>query len=253
MTESELLCNIKTTYRQILGDNLTGIYIHGSLAFGCFHWDTSDIDFIVVVKEDLALSAKTALITALLSLDAYAPPKGFEMSVVLESACNPFVYPTPFVLHYSNIHKAGFQKDLNKYCQAMQGTDLDLAAHFTVLRQTGMVLCGNAIPDVFADVPKTCFLNSIRADMEEAAARIAQNPIYFILNACRTCAYLKEGILLSKEQGGMWGMRHLPAAFSSLIQQALHCYSAGRHFQASQETLHHFTAHVLTQLHKKTG
>ena len=67
MTESELLCNIKTTYRQILGDNLTGIYIHGSLAFGCFHWDTSDIDFIVVVKEDLALSAKTALITALLS------------------------------------------------------------------------------------------------------------------------------------------------------------------------------------------
>ncbi|MBF0777492.1 nucleotidyltransferase domain-containing protein [Streptococcus cuniculi] len=33
-----------------VGSNLVGIYVHGSLAYGCFSWEQSDIDFLVVVK-----------------------------------------------------------------------------------------------------------------------------------------------------------------------------------------------------------
>ncbi|WP_161567304.1 hypothetical protein [Acidilutibacter cellobiosedens] len=36
-------------YQTILGDNLVGIYVHGSIAFGCFHEEKSDIDFIAVI------------------------------------------------------------------------------------------------------------------------------------------------------------------------------------------------------------
>ncbi|MBP5186668.1 MAG: nucleotidyltransferase domain-containing protein, partial [Clostridiales bacterium] len=39
--------------RNILKDNLTGIYLHGSAVMGCFNPEKSDIDLIVVVNEPL--------------------------------------------------------------------------------------------------------------------------------------------------------------------------------------------------------
>lgn len=52
MTEIGLLDRIKTAYSKILGDRLAGIYVHGSIVFGCFNWDRSDIDFLVVVSSE---------------------------------------------------------------------------------------------------------------------------------------------------------------------------------------------------------
>ena len=46
----ELLDKIVSAYNDILQENLTGIYVHGSLAFGCFRWEKSDVDFLVVVR-----------------------------------------------------------------------------------------------------------------------------------------------------------------------------------------------------------
>jgi streptomycin 3"-adenylyltransferase len=45
-----LLETISDKYQSLLGSNLTGIYGHGSMAFDCFSWERSDIDFIVVVE-----------------------------------------------------------------------------------------------------------------------------------------------------------------------------------------------------------
>ena len=36
-------------------ENLTGIYVHGSLAFGCFRWEKSDVDFLVKFGESIGL------------------------------------------------------------------------------------------------------------------------------------------------------------------------------------------------------
>lgn len=37
-------------YRRILGRSRAGIYLHDSAAFGCFRWQTSDIDLLVAVQ-----------------------------------------------------------------------------------------------------------------------------------------------------------------------------------------------------------
>ena len=52
---------IKDRYHTLLQDNLVGIYLHGSLAAGCFHWERSDIDFLVVVRRPLTVDKKIAL------------------------------------------------------------------------------------------------------------------------------------------------------------------------------------------------
>ena len=89
---------------KILGDNLVGIYLHGSAVMGCFNPDKSDIDLLVVVKEEISREAKKSYMDMIVELNKQAPKKGIEMSIVKESVCNPFVYPTPFELHFSIAH-----------------------------------------------------------------------------------------------------------------------------------------------------
>ena len=226
MTVNELLTQIKTTFTHILHTKLTGVYLHGSLAFGCFTWETSDIDFLAVVNDDLTHPEKNAIISALLELNKQAPPKGIEMSIVTEETCRNFTYPTPFLLHFSNAHLPACEKDLDDFCRTMNGTDKDLAAHFTVTRSVGIPLCGNPISELFAPVPKEHYLDSIKQDIENAEAEIAENPVYTVLNLCRTLAYIKENLILSKKQGGEWAQRTLPPEYRPIVVSALHEYSA---------------------------
>ena len=54
-------------YSEILGEQLTGIYLHGSAAFGCA-CDASDLDFIVVVSGAPSQQQKREMIALLLCL-----------------------------------------------------------------------------------------------------------------------------------------------------------------------------------------
>ena len=176
MQEQKLLEKIQAVCQNALTDSLTGIYLHGSLAFGCFQWEKSDIDFLVVVHRKPTQKEKESLLSGLLALEGDCPPKGLEMSVVLENVCNPFVYPTPFELHYSKFHRERARKNPADFCRSMNGTDCDLAAHMTVVQKAGIVLCGPEISRVFAPVPRACYLDSILRDAESAPEEIQENP-----------------------------------------------------------------------------
>src|SRR5689334_20935470 len=105
----ELLEKIKDSFNSLLDDNLIGIYLHGSIAMGCFSAKSSDIDFLVVTKSSLTLDNKKQIGGLALQLSESAPPKGIEFSILtLEQLCN-FHYPTPFELHFSNIWKDKFK------------------------------------------------------------------------------------------------------------------------------------------------
>lgn len=227
MTEAQLLIEITAGYRAILGGNLIGMYLHGSMAFGCFRQEVSDIDFIAAVSEPPTEAQRISIIRLLLSLDAYAPAKGFEMSVVLGDFCRNFVYPTPYELHFSNTYRDEAAADPAAYCRRMRGTDRDLAAHFTVIRTVGKSLCGEPIETLFGEVPCEAYIDSLLYDVGNAAEEIAENTVYMTLNLCRVLAYLREGAVLSKKQGGEWGLASLPEAWHPVILAAMEAY-AGR-------------------------
>ena len=248
MTELELLAIIKNEYSAILSTKLTGIYVHGSIAFGCFRWETSDIDFLVVVNEPLTQFEKESLIKVLLELNPDAPPKGFEMSIILESVCSPFVYPTPYELHFSNAYLEQFRSDLAVQCHSLNGTDKDLAAHITVTRAIGFPLCGKAINEVFSEVPHENYIDCLMYDIENAVDDIINSPVYFTLNLCRVLAYLRDCIVISKAQGGDWGMKHIPQ-HATLITAAMMAYTTGTEFIASEDELQKFAAYMLQEIH----
>jgi len=205
-----VLKSIKDSYTELLQDNLAGLYIHGSVAFGCFDWNKSDIDYIVVLNNPLSPENKTALIKETMRINKSAPPKGLEMSAVLKEHCVNFKYPPPYELHFSNTHS-----------ESAGGTDKDLAAHFTVIKHTGIVLCGEPINSVFGDVPDEYYFDSIKSDIENAKEEIYHNQTYCILNLCRVLAYKQDGLIRSKTAGGEWGLKNIDARYSGVINAAL--------------------------------
>jgi predicted nucleotidyltransferase len=78
-----LLTEICDKFQTCLGDNFTGFYLHGSLVMGCFNFDLSDIDFLVIIKDPMDRKTTRKIIGILLEASSKAPPKGLEMSIIL--------------------------------------------------------------------------------------------------------------------------------------------------------------------------
>ena len=211
--------------KDILCYNLVGVYLHGSLVMGCFNPQKSDIDLIIVVDEPLSDSVKRAYMDMVVEINPCGPAKGIEMSIVLRRVCKPFVYPTPFELHFSSGHLEWYRAHPKDYIREMNGTDKDLAAHFTVINHRGKCLYGVPVKDVFSEVPSCDFMDSLWHDIEGAAEEITENPMYLTLNLARVLAYQEDGLVLSKKEGGEWAIKTLPLEYHPLITDAMREYS----------------------------
>ena len=232
----------------ILKEKLTGIYLHGSAAMGCYQPKKSDLDFVVVVNDALTDAGKREYMDMVLELDADGPAKGIEMSIVTRDVCNPFVYPTPYILHYSRMHTEWYRTNPEDYIRKMNGADKDLAAHFTVIRSRGICLYGLPVCEVFGEVPEKDYLDSIRDDVSGAGEEINDNPMYLILNLSRVLGYLKEKKILSKREGGIWGLKNLPGKYHPLLLAALEEYGNGTEARYDPELARDYAAYMLRQI-----
>jgi streptomycin 3"-adenylyltransferase len=210
--------------KEILGEDLVGVYLHGSSVMGCFNPRKSDIDIIIVIERPISDAVKREFMEMVVRLNSIGPAKGIEMSVVLREVCRPFKYPTPYELHFSAGHLDWYKEDPEGYVREMNGTDKDLAAHFTIINKRGVCLYGAPIEEVFAEVPARDYMDSIWFDVEGAAEEITEYPLYLTLNLARVLAYKEDGLVLSKKEGAEWALGRLPAEFRPLIQGALREY-----------------------------
>lgn len=224
----KLLDDFVMNSKIILSNNLVGIYLHGSAAMGCFNEKKSDIDLLVVVKNDISKEIKRQYLDMVVSLNHEAPSKGIELSIVKESVCKPFVYPTPFELHFSIAHLNWYLSKPEEYIEKMNGTDKDLAAHFTIVYHRGKILYGREIKSVFSEVSSKDYMDSIWFDIENAKEDIIENTMYIILNLCRVLAYKKERLILSKQEGGEWAIHYISnPEYKKMIISALEEYKTG--------------------------
>jgi hypothetical protein len=209
--------------RGLADDNLLGIYLHGSLALGCFSPGQSDVDVLVVTRDGMDEDTRRSMGALLLRLSGSPAP--IEISFLREADVQPWRYPTPFDLHYSEMWRDKVALDLQTgrwpAWRAPQRGDPDLAAHVMVTRQRGVCLYGAPISSVFPSVPRGDYIDSIMKDVDEALSAIHRNPVYAVLNACRTLAFLRDGYILSKHEGGAWALQHLPPDLHGVVMAAL--------------------------------
>jgi len=214
----------------LLADQLVGVYLHGSLAMGCFNPSRSDLDMLVVTHAGLPAQTRRDLAELLLELSGAPAP--IEISFIRRADLIPWSHPAPFDLHYSEAWRGKYERDLAsgawRAWGASQQRDPDLAGHITVTLRRGICLYGAVIADVFPEVPSQDYIESIRSDVEEALGYIRQNPVYAVLNACRTYAYLREGHVFSKDEGGAWALQVLPSQHRGVVAAALALYRHDR-------------------------
>ncbi len=239
--------------KEILKENLVGVYLHGSAVMGCYNPAKSDIDLIVVVKDPISDTLKRSYMDMVVGLNAKGPAKGIEMSIVKQSVCKPFVYPTPFELHFSVAHLDRYKKDPDEYISKMKGEDKDLAAHFTIINHRGKCLFGAPVKDTFADVPVQDYIDSIWNDIAEAEEEIADNPLYIILNLARVLAYIKDGLVLSKKEGGEWALNNVHERYHSLIQDALTEYAEDRNISYDTKLAKDYAKYMVGEIASEKG
>jgi hypothetical protein len=221
----EKVNSILSFFRQCLGVDLTGFYLHGSLAQNCFYQQTSDIDFIAVVEKKLTIQQKKKIIDFLQNTgNGPALP---EMSIVTRESLQNLVFPSPFELHYSFATREAYTDGYVSWDEPR--FDTDLAAHYMSIRERGICLYGKPIKDIIPEIPPEMFIASIVQDLNWLRQEVGHIPFrHNILNPCRALAYIKDGLYLSKKEGGEWGQRNLPAEYANLIEQALAAYSGAQ-------------------------
>ncbi len=253
MMYQNILDKLVEESKKIFGAELTGIYLHGSMAMGCFCPDKSDIDLIIVIENDITDEQKLLFMSEVIEQNNIAPSKGIELSIVKKAYCRNFIYPTPFELHFSNMHIQWFMDNPTDYVSKMKGIDKDLAAHFTIINHYGIVLYGEKIADVFSEVPKMDYIDSIWEDIEGAKEEIQANPIYIIMNLCRVAAYLKDDLIVSKKQGGEWGIQNLRSQYQEMIREALNCYASDKEMVVKDEDAQAFAEYMLAMIKDMLG
>lgn len=233
MNTQALLDKIVALFNKELKGNLTGIYLHGSLAMGCFNPLKSDVDFLVVAKEKLTAVNNSNIAKIALSLHdemtGTSNERGIEFTIILETYLNPFVYPTPFEFHYSDYHREKYRTDENYLCGGFE--DKDLASQIVVAYERGITLYGKSLSELYEPINSQYYLDSILNDVEGCAVEIIDNPptyltpMYLTLNFCRVLYYVKEGKISSKREGGEWGLTNLPQRFLPLVKQCITAYT----------------------------
>jgi predicted nucleotidyltransferase len=231
----QLLDALVSNFKLTLGSNLTGVYLHGSAAMGCYNPVKSDIDPLIVVNEPLNVTQKRTIVRFLLELTNQAPKKGIELSVVTLDALQHFQFPTPYELHFSNTWKERYASDSVDYEQ--QRFDSDLAAHVVVTKKRGLCLYGEPVESIFPNIPKEYYLRSILGDAEDIFENIADDPVYGVLNLCRVLAFVKEKAIFSKLEGGNWGMQHITPTYRPLIHAAVQAYQSTSENDTSWNTM----------------
>lgn len=222
-TQIQTFCQQSQT---ILGDDLVGIYLHGSLATGCFNPDRSDIDLLVVTLQPMSLEIKRQIIDQLLSLSNAPCP--IEISFLILPEIHPFEHPLLFDLHYSEMWRQQKKREMTdgtwQHWNEERRRDPDLTAHLMITCHRGITLFGKPVPEVLPLVPCKDYISSILGDYTDARDHRMSNPVYFVLNACRIFAYLSERHIYSKDEGGIYGLETFPVEYHALISQSLALY-----------------------------
>lgn len=222
---AEQLDRLTSSLCEAPGQNLVGLYLHGSLAMGCFNPARSDLDLLMITQEPLRQAAAKTLLGALLLHSGR--PRPVEISTVHYAQINPWRHPTPFDLHFSEAHRARLTALLaNSAAVLAHGeVDGDLAAHFTVLLRRGRCLRGAPIDALGIETPWSDYLDSLRSDFVWSQTPGNADAVYAVLNACRIWAAIEGGLVLSKAEGAVWASTRAPMEFLPAIECAAAQYA----------------------------
>ncbi|MEM6475596.1 MAG: aminoglycoside adenylyltransferase domain-containing protein [Pseudomonadota bacterium] len=200
---------VTSLVRDTLGQDLKGLYLHGSGAQSDYNQGTSDIDILGVVATGSISDAQRSKLVSRLTHDALpVPAKGLEIILCPEDAvCEP-VLDLPFDFALSTGHSWPTQ------CEP-RGTASDSLINITLCRQSGISLFGPPPDQVLAPVPRDLLREALIEEIEWHQQNLfvepeGATPENAVLNAARSLYAAETGRILSKSEGARWWLERYP-------------------------------------------
>ena len=218
-----LLADLLTRAQAILGNNLAGFYLDGSLALGDFDPASSDVDFLAAVARPLAPETFTALATMHRRVAASGRPFATELegSYIHLAALRRH---NPADAVFPNLERG--PDEVLKWATHHS----DWVIHRHIVREHGVALFGppamtlidpvspGDIRAATAGVLRSWWGTPAAAD----AIRAAQPGYlaYVVLTMCRALYALAQGVAASKPAASAWALRSLGGRWPPLIERA---------------------------------
>jgi predicted nucleotidyltransferase len=220
----------------ILGNQFIGLYLHGSLAYGDFNVDTSDIDFLVVTEDVLPPETFSALkdMHARLFYSGLAWSQKLEGAYLPKEALrrhNPDYAPVPWLGEDGHF--------------ALEGLGSDWVIQRSILHEKGRVVAGPPLAGLIDPVSPGDLRAAVRGSLREWWSPPFPSPerfqsgayqAYAILTMCRSLYVIENGRVASKPEAARWALQTLGGPWCGLISAAA-AWRPGMEFDILDETL----------------
>jgi hypothetical protein len=242
---SALLQGLAARLPVILGGNLIGVYLYGSLTQRAFNPKRSDVDCIVVTQRDLS-DAQFKRLGAWLARAAESNPWAARLQMLFLIKDEVLTMDSKACLYQFGSLKRS-------------GSDGNPIIWLNVLK-SGVVLVGPR-PETFVPVitPETLFC-ALEREVGYLREEISEKPqsewrdapsyrAYAVLTLCRILYSFRKGEIVSKPRAAKWAIEHLPEEWREIIRQALDSGAAGRSADIPLSLIERFIAFADAQIH----
>lgn len=241
-----LLARLLPCVRDVLQENLVGVYLYGSVATGDFDTGVSDVDLLAVTSTDLS-AAEFAAVRAMHLEVARDNPEWedrVEVAYLSVAALRSFrsqTSPIAVISPGEPFH--------------MKDAGTDWLANWYCVRENGVALHGPPPHALIAPISREEFAQCIRDYAADWGDRIrdAREPklqAYAILTMCRALHTHVTGEQASKKQAALWAQAKLPQ-WSALIQSALARRDAWRETQVFDAAAHADSVRFVTLVNRQ--
>lgn len=212
---------LRVGLKEILGNDLVGIYIFGSLAAGGFDRE-SDVDLLVATRQDL-------------SDDQFERLKSLHRRIALvDSWCAVQIevtyIPLAALRRYdpaANVHVTLERGEGQALCRMKH--DRDGVVHRHILRQEGISLLGPPPQELVDPVSLEDLRTAMQFFLDGWLAHLHKTPeevrsrgyqAYLVLTVCRVLYTLATGAVVSKPAAAEWAKQALDPRWAPLIECA---------------------------------
>ncbi|MET0419678.1 MAG: aminoglycoside adenylyltransferase family protein [Actinoplanes sp.] len=203
--------------RDVLGDDLAGVYLHGSAVAGGLR-PHSDLDVFAVSRRGTTDAGRRALIAGLLGISMR--PRPLEVTVVAQDQVRPWRFPPVEELLYGEWLRAEFEAGK----VPAPAPNPDLALLVTMVLRGDHPLCGpppGALLDPVpgADVARACvdgipqLLDSLPTDTRNV-----------LLTFARIWATVATGQIRAKDDAADWVLDRVPIEHRPVLRHAKAIY-----------------------------
>jgi predicted nucleotidyltransferase len=191
----------------VLGDDLLGVYLVGSLALGGYEPGRSDVDIAALVRGALSPQRKRAVVEAVGHDALPCPARKLELVVSVPERLPDFEL---------NLNSGEHEHTVEVRPEAASA--FWFALDVSIARVSGVPLSGPPAADAFPELARDLVERAVAAAIRwQIANRVPADDL--VLNACRARRFLDEGVWSSKLEAGRWARRRLGQA--DVVEAAL--------------------------------